>query len=45
MEDPEKQFTFLLVVPFVFLIDHRKLDDLLIPRRWIDILDLFIRLL
>ncbi|WP_245859854.1 ABC transporter substrate-binding protein [Methanosarcina spelaei] len=39
IEDPEKQFTIFAVVPFVFLIDHRKLDGLPIPRHWIDILD------
>lgn len=39
IEDPEKQFTIFAIVPFVFLVDHRKLDGLPVPRRWIDILD------
>jgi hypothetical protein len=31
IEDPEKQFTIFAIVPFVFLIYHRKLDGLPIP--------------
>lgn len=37
--DPDGWFTVYSVIPFVILVDKRKLGDLPAPRRWSDLLD------
>ena len=37
--DPAGLFTVFAVIPWVFLIDHRKLGARPVPRRWEDLLD------
>ena len=37
--DPEKKFSLVAVAPLVFLIDHRQLNGLPVPKRWSDILN------
>ena len=39
LSDPEGLFSVFAVIPWVFLIDHRKLEARPVPRRWEDLLD------
>jgi ABC-type Fe3+ transport system substrate-binding protein len=39
LSDPAGLFSVFAVIPWVFLIDHRKLGERPVPRRWEDLLD------